>query len=528
MRRWSYCVIIVDNFLTYNILINKQMEKRRSGILLHITSLPSSYGIGDLGPGAYGFVDFLSQAQQAYWQLLPLNPTITVCGNSPYSSVSAFAGNSLLISPDLLIEDGLLIESDLRDIPCFEQNRCDYDSVISFKLGLFEKAFANFKASARLRKKYERFCKENSGWLEDYALFIVIKNSLGGKMWSQWPKDLIDRNKNALNAVKKQHKQDIEKEKFLQFIFYSQWFKLKDYCRKKSVFLIGDIPIYVNFDSADVWANPEIFKLNKQKQPVFVAGVPPDYFSNTGQLWGNPVYNWDVLKKTGFKWWIKRLSHTLRLFDIVRIDHFRGLVAFWQVASTEKTAIKGRWIKAPCVDFFKAALKHFSSSAIIAEDLGIITPDVRKVMKQFGFPGMRVLLFAFGEDNPKHLYLPHNYVENCLVYTGTHDNNTIKGWFEREASPDDKKRLFSYIGREVWPPELNWELIRLAMASIADVAIFPLQDVLCLGQEAKMNRPGTLDGNWQWRVTPEQLNPSISNRLAEMTTIYARASSKPR
>jgi len=502
------------------------VNKRGSGILLHITSLPSPYGIGELGEWAYNFVDFLSLAEQSYWQLLPLNPTSTVCGSSPYSSISAFAGNSLLISPDLLVEDGLLSPQDIQDRPVFEQARCDYHRVTSFKEELFQKAYDNFKSDKRARKPYEHFCRESACWLDNYAFFVVIKRSLGGKAWSRWPKELRDRDKKALDAVAKERSDEIEKEKFLQFLFYKQWFGLKEYCRKSHIRLIGDIPIYVSYDSVDVWSHPEIFKLDKNKQPSFVAGVPPDYFSKTGQLWGNPVYRWNVLKKSGYKWWLNRLAHTFELFDIVRIDHFRGLVAFWQVAANETTAINGRWVRVPSVDFFTALLKAFPGLPIIAEDLGTITPDVRKLMKKFGFPGMRVLLFAFGEDNPEHLYLPHNFVENCMVYTGTHDNNTIKGWFERETTVDDKRRMFGYLGREVYPPELNWELIRLAMMSVADITIFPIQDALGLGEEARMNRPATSDGNWQWRILPGQLNSSLARRLAEMTTTYGRAKSR--
>jgi 4-alpha-glucanotransferase len=316
----------------------------------------------------------------------------------------------------------------------------------------------------------------------------------------------------------------LEREKFLQYLFFKQWFSLKKYCNDKGIRLIGDIPIYVNYDSVDVWTHPDLFKLDKDKKPTFVAGVPPDYFSKTGQLWGNPIYRWDILKKTGYRWWFQRIGHNLLLFDTLRLDHFRGFVGFWEVPSTEGTAINGKWVKAPAVDFFKALLKKFPAHSIIAEDLGVITPDVKEVVNRFGFPGMRILQFAFGEDLPTHPYLPHNYLPNTIVYTGTHDNNTTRGWFDNEATPEDKKRLYRYLGREISPEECPKELHRLAMVSVANTVIVPVQDLLGLGEEAKMNRPSVAHGNWEWRLLPDQLDSSSTERLREMTTIYGRAS----
>jgi 4-alpha-glucanotransferase len=323
--------------------------------------------------------------------------------------------------------------------------------------------------------------------------------------------------------MREECERDLEKEKVLQYLFFKQWDALKQHCNQKGIRLLGDLAIYVSLDSADVWAHPGIFKLDEEKKPSFVAGVPPDYFSKTGQLWGNPVYRWDVLKQTGFEWWVRRMTHHLRLFDAVRIDHFRGLVAYWEVPAGEKTAIPGKWVEAPADDFFQTLLSRCSPLPILAEDLGLITPDVKEVLDRFGFPGMKVLLFAFSEDHPMHPYLPHTYEKNCLVYTGTHDNNTLRGWFEKEASPEDRRRLFRYLGREVPSGEVPWELIRLGMMSVADLMILPMQDLLGLGQDARMNRPSIAEGNWEWRLLAEQLHSTAAQRLREMTEIYGRA-----
>ncbi len=499
------------------------MNKRGSGILLHVTSLPSPYGIGDLGPWAYQYADFLSQTKQSYWQVLPLNPTYPAYGNSPYSSISTFAGNTLLISPDLLSEEGLLSKTELEAKPSFSENRCEYSKVIPYKERLFEHVYDHFKKTHKGWDVFEAFCSKHSSWLEDFSLFAVIKKRLKGQVWNEWPKALRDREPQALEVIRKENRDELVKEKFLQYLFLKQWCSLKDYCNQRGVQLLGDLPIYVNFDSADVWTNPHLFKLDEAKRPSFVAGVPPDYFSETGQLWGNPVYQWDTLREKGFDWWIKRMAHHFDLFDIVRIDHFRGLVSYWEVPAAEKTAINGKWVDVPVEDFFNALLKRFFSLPIIAEDLGLITPAVREVLHHFGFPGMKVLLFAFSEDHPMHPYLPHTYGANFLAYTGTHDNNTVRGWFEREAIPDDKRRLFRYLGGNVPVSELHWAMIRLAMMSVANMVIFPMQDILGLGEEARMNRPSIGEGNWEWRLLPGQLTPAVTQRLLEMTKIYGRA-----
>jgi 4-alpha-glucanotransferase len=499
------------------------MDRRGSGILLPILSIPSPYGIGDFGPGAYKFADFLTEAKQSFWQIVPLTPTDPKLGNTPYNSFSAFAGNKLLISPDLMLQEGLLKKEDTKPIPPFQKNRIDYPEVIRYKEKIFDRAYDYFKAERKNEHEHEKFYSENSSWLEDYSLFIAAKVHFKGQVWSAWPPEIRDRQPKALQELREEFHDIIEKEKFIQYLFFKQWFMLKNYCNQKEIQIIGDIPIYVHYDGVDVWKNPTIFKLDEEKKPLFVAGVPPDYFSETGQLWGNPVYRWDVLKENDYAWWIQRMEHTLTLYDWVRIDHFRGFVAYWEVPAGEKTAINGRWVPGPAEDFFSTLLKRFPKLPIIAEDLGVITEDVREIMQRFNLPGMRVLLFAFDETLPTNPYAPHNHVKDCVVYTGTHDNNTIKGWFEKEATPEDKKRLSSYIGRQVSSNSIHWELIRLAIMSVANTAIIPVQDILGLGEEARMNKPATTEGNYKWRLSTEQLTPSIARKLLEMTEIYGRA-----
>jgi 4-alpha-glucanotransferase len=499
------------------------MNRRGSGILLHITSLPSPFGIGDLGPWAYRFAELLSQTKQSFWQILPLNPTSAIWGNSPYSSPSAFAGNTILISPESLVEEGLLSRSDIEAPPRSAGNRVDYKSATKYKWRLFSIAYKNFKEKWEGNSEFGKFCSDNSHWLENYALFVALKEYFNGRAWDEWPIELRDREEKTIRELKEKLRDKIETEKFLQYIFFKQWFSIKTYCTGKNIQIIGDIPIYVSHDSSDVWANPEIFNLDEEKKPALVSGVPPDCFSKIGQLWGTPVYRWEVLKESEYSWWIKRIEHNLRLFDILRLDHFRGFVSYWEVPAGEKTAINGKWVEAPARDFFSALLKHFKRLPIIAEDLGVVTPDVKEIMNQFGFPGMRLLIFAFGSDFPKSSYLSHNHIENCLVYTGTHDNNTIRGWFRKEASPLDKERFFKYIGRRAREKEIHLEFIRLAMMSPANISIISMQDVLGLGEESRMNLPSTPRGNWQWRLIPDQITPLLTERLREMTETYGRA-----
>lgn len=499
------------------------MRRRGSGILLHITSLPSAYGIGDLGPEAYRFVDFLVETKQSFWQVLPVNPTNTAHGNSPYSSDSAFAGNLLFISPEVLVQSGLLSPDEISSPP-FPAEQVEYGRVTDYKETLLTHAFEKHKAQLERDHAFQKFCQQQAFWLEDYTLFKALKQHYNGQVWSEWPQEIRDREERALHEAKEEFQEHMVKEKWLQYLFFTQWNALQEYSNSRGVQIIGDIPIYVNFDSADVWAHPELFKLGEDKRPICVAGVPPDYFSVTGQLWGNPVYDWERLRQTRYAWWVKRVKHNLSLFNLVRLDHFRGFVAYWEVPAGETTAINGKWIEAPCYDFFSTLLAHCPYLPVIAEDLGLITPDVREVMHRFAFPGMKVLLFAFGSDMPTNPYIPHNYEPNYIVYTGTHDTNTARGWFQQEAQPEDKQRLFAYLGREVSEEQIHRELIRLAMMSVANTVIIPMQDILGLGAEAKMNLPSTTEGNWGWRLLADHVTPPLCEQLRQMTTLYGRKS----
>ncbi len=500
---------------------------RCSGVLLHITSLPSRHAIGDLGSGAYAFADFLARARQSLWQVLPLNPTEGVHGNSPYTSISAFAGNVLLVSPEILVDEGLLRPEEVPSQERHALDRADYLAAALEKRPLLERAYERFRSTGWRRSEYERFRDRNERWLDDYALFLVLKKLFGGDVWSSWPPEFRDRDVTCLGDARSLYAADIDRTCFFQFLFFQQWAALKEYCGGKGVRIVGDIPIYVGYDSADVWTHSSLFKLDPDRKPAFVAGVPPDYFSETGQLWGNPVYDWDALARSGFRWWIDRFAHNLGLFDYVRVDHFRGFVGYWEVGAREKTAVKGRWVKAPADEFFAALRAKLPGFPLIAEDLGIITPDVKAVMARLGIPGMRVLLFAFGEDNPAHPYLPRNYVENCVAYTGTHDNNTARGWFEKEALPEEIERLIRYAGKRITADTVHLELVRLVMESAAGAAVVPMQDVLGLGEEARMNRPAVPHGNWEWRLTRAQIARPVADALALMTEGCGRAPRRP-
>ncbi len=498
------------------------MQKRASGILLHITCLPSKYGIGDFGPQAYSFADFLARARQSYWQLLPLNPISPRDNYSPYNCMSTFAGNTLLISPQLLYRRGLLNKKHIQDCPVFPKARVNYHLVDSYKTKLLDAAYQQFNRLPT-DSKYEQFCSRNESWLEDYAAFAALHRHFRPRPWCNWPAELRDRKKNALKSVETALHDAIEREKFFQYLFFTQWFSLKRYCNKRGIGIIGDIPIYPAYDSADLWSHPHIFRLTGTKKPRFIAGVPPDLFSRTGQLWANPVYNWKALKDTNYSWWFKRISHCLNLFDIVRLDHFRGFVACWQVPAGRRTAVNGRWVKGPGEVFFRRLFRRFPASRFIAEDLGYITDEVRALIDKFALTGMKVLQFAFEGDSIENPHCPRNYPKNFIVYTGTHDNNTIKGWFKKEAKPEQKKNLFDCIGRRVTADKLHWELIRLAEASAADRVIIPAQDILGLGEQARMNCPASGKGNWVWRLQPQQLTPSVGRKLAKLTEIHGRA-----
>ncbi len=496
---------------------------RASGILLHISSLPSRFGIGDLGPEAYRFADFLRRAGQRCWQVLPLCPTDAIHGNSPYNSASAFAGNVLLISPEEMVREGFLEGGNLRGAPSFPEGDIDYPAVSLYKGNLFHKAFEAFRKTGRkYGDDFQAFCDHNAGWLDDHALFTALKRHGRGRAWNHWPRPIRDRMPAALNEVKIRFAEEIGRERFLQFVFYRQWKALKHYVNALGIEVIGDLPIYVHYDSADVWQHPEYFMLGRNKSPAALAGVPPDYFSKTGQLWGNPLYRWDVLKGRRYRWWIDRIVHNLRRFDRVRIDHFRGFVAFWQVSSEARTAVGGKWVKAPAEDFFRTILKRVPRERLIAEDLGFITPDVTQVLEKIGVPGMRVLLFAFEEGMAHSPHAPHNHVRNCVVYTGTHDNNTVRGWFENEAGRGRRRRLFRYLGKRIRAGEAHQVFMRLAMMSVADTVIIPMQDALGLGEEARMNRPSTWTGNWQWRLGRGQLKIGVARDLRMLASTYGR------
>ncbi len=503
------------------------MAKRASGVLLHITSLPSQFGIGDLGPWAYRFANLLAEAGQSCWQVLPIHPTDPLSGHSPYSTTSSMAGNPFLISPELLVAWGLLGREETAPAPEFPRGNCLYEEVIPYKEKLLGKALERFGEKHRLWQEFKAFCEQEKHWLEDHALFTSLKGAHEGKPWVCWPEEFRWRDPEALGRATRELAGEVQEAKALQFLFFRQWEGLKAHCARKGIRLIGDVPIYVNHDSADVWAAPELFQLEKDGNPKVVAGVPPDYFSATGQRWGNPIYRWDLLEKTGFQWWIRRIGQNLRWFHKIRIDHFRGLLGYWEIPASESTAIRGRWVRAPGEALLERILSEFPKESLIAEDLGVITPDVKEAMERFGIPGMRVLQFAFGGDFPQNAYLPHNHSPNCVVYTGTHDNNTMRGWFEREASPQELRRLFLYLGREVSARELPGEMIRLAMGSVAETVILPMQDILGLGEEARMNRPSVAQGNWRWRLDPRLMDPKIFEWLGRLSWVYGRSSQGP-
>ena len=501
---------------------------RTSGILLHPTSLPGPFGIGDLGKEAHRFVDFLADAGLKLWQILPFCPT--GYGNSPYQGLSTFAGNPLLISPEQLVENGFLEPSVLERVPPFPTSRVDFDAVISFKTDLLKKSFDFFegKATPPARQDFEDFISHNASWLEDFALFMALRERQCLILWNQWDEDIRLRKPDALQYWRQRLAPEISYHQYQQWQFFKQWDELKEYCHERGIKLIGDVPIFVALDSAEVWSRPEMFFLDQECQPTVVAGVPPDYFSKTGQLWGNPLYRWDAMKKDGYTWWVERLKAAHNLVDIIRLDHFRGFEKYWELPADEKTAINGRWVPGPGADFFLTVKKALADLPIIAEDLGIITPEVHSLRDQLDLPGMRVLQFAFGSPSGKDPYRPHNYPRHCVVYTGTHDNNTTIGWFreaevttkDKEAMIKERQRALKYLDTDGF--EINWDFIRLALMSIADTAIIPLQDVLGLGSEARMNTPGVTAGNWLWRFTWDMLTDSMQDRLKEMTEIYGR------
>ena len=490
-------------------------QYRACGLLLHLTSLPSPYGIGDVGPAAINWIDKICEAGQSWWQSLPLGPT--GYGDSPYQSLSSFAGNGLLISPDWLIEEGLLRQSECAP-PVFPSGSVDYAAVITFKRRLLKRAWINFQIAGppELRIAFEYFCQAQAHWLEDYALFRVLKEKYNGAWYIEWPADLVQRDPAAMARAKRELTSEIQQVYFAQFLLFRQGERLRQHAQVKGVYLIGDMPFFVSPDSSDVWANPELFLLNEHRRPTFVAGVPPDYFSSKGQLWGNPVYNWEVLRQSGYRWCIDRLRALRAFVDVIRLDHFRGFSAAWHIPAAATTAKTGEWVPGPGADFFNAVKKELGGLPFIAEDLGIITPDVPALRDEFQIPGTRVLQFAFDgqADNP---YLPENFVHNTAVYTATHDNPTSREWYEGLSSVE-RKNFRSYLkSPQSEGAEISWELLRLAWSSGAALAIAPLQDLLNLGAEARMNVPGRADGNWRWRCTSEMLSAAAFSSLRDLT-----------
>jgi 4-alpha-glucanotransferase len=495
--------------------------ERAAGILLHPTSFPGRYGIGDFGDAAYQFVDFLIASKQSLWQILPLGPT--GYGDSPYQSFSAFAGNPLLISPDRLVRDGYLPETAVRSLPLFPKQSVDFGPVIEYKTTLLQQAHEHFLTHGADEQKdaYQAFCSQQSSWLDDFALFMALKNhhvDHEGGVWNTWPREIALREPEAMASWGQKLAHEVDRHKFLQFLFFQQWLSLKAYANERSIQIVGDIPIFVAFDSADVWANPELFYLDETGGPTVIAGVPPDYFSETGQRWGNPLYRWDKMADNGYKWWAARLQMCFTQADIVRIDHFRGFDAYWEIPADEPTAVVGKWIKGPGAAFFQAMRDQLGELPLIAEDLGVITPEVVALRDAFDFPGMKILQFAFGGERNSN-FLPHTFTKNSVVYTGTHDNETVLGWY-RNASQAEQDHIRRYM--QISGQNISWDMNRLAYASVSNTAVAMLQDLMGLGNEARMNFPGKVGGYWRWRYLPHMLTQDIATRLRDMTELYGR------
>lgn len=495
--------------------------ERNAGILLHPTSLPGPYGIGELGQAAFQWVDFLHEARMGLWQIMPLGPT--GYGDSPYQTFSAFAGNPYLVSLENLTAEGLLEPHHLHDAQ-FPHDYVDYGAVIPYKLERLTDSYGVFKARAthEQRERFKRFKDEQAYWLDDYALFMALKEAHGGRPWNEWGEAVRLREPAALDAARVEHADAIERQQYWQWLFNEQWLAVKGYANERDIKIVGDIPIFISFDSADAWANPHLFYLDEAGNPTVVAGVPPDYFSETGQRWGNPLYRWERMKDDGYAWWLSRFKSTLEFVDIIRVDHFRGFEAYWEIPASEPTAVHGRWVEGPGQDLFDTIKRELGELPIIAEDLGVITPGVEALRDDNRLPGMRVLHFAFAgnSDDP---YLPHNYNRNTVVYTGTHDNDTTIGWY-RTVTEKERDKVRRYLARD--GSDIAWDLTRLAFSSVADLAVVPLQDALRLGSEARMNTPGKPAGNWGWRYRQEQLEPWLAPALREMVELYGRSGSE--
>ncbi len=489
---------------------------RQSGVLMHITSLPGPYGVGAMGKSAFSFVDFLKSAGQSYWQILPLSPT--GYGDSPYQSCSAYAGNPYLIDLDLLVQQGLLLQQELTDVCWYDHaHKVNFGIQYNNRMGILRKAYARFRNDRALNA----FCIQNSNWLPDYALYMALKGKFNGAPWTAWDNNLKYRDPEAIWNARQELKKEVRFYSFVQFLFYTQWNDLRAYAHKNGVRIIGDVPIYVPYDSADVWSNPEYFQLDKELKPTAVAGVPPDAFTQDGQLWGNPLYRWDLMKKDGYIWWLSRLRAAGKVYDVVRIDHFRGLEAYWSVPYGHKTAKNGKWVKGPGMDFIKAVKNGLPELEMIAEDLGFLTQEVLELRDNSGFPGMKVLGFAFDSREPSD-YLPHNYTANSVCYTGTHDNMTTRQWFET-ASADAVEYARAYMSLTKKEGDV-WGVIRTALSSVSRICIIPMQDLLVLGGEARMNFPGTQSSsNWTWRAGDDCMSADIAKRLQKLTVLYGRA-----
>jgi 4-alpha-glucanotransferase len=494
-------------------------QPRRSGAICHPTSFPGPHGIGDLGDAAFRFVEWLARGAQTDWQVLPLGPVGP--GNSPYASPSAFAGNALLISLPWLAGDGLLDAASLEHAPAFAASHVDYDAVRAFKLPLLREAFHRFRrgAARALHPAFDAFCAEQQAWLDDYALFMALKEDNGGAAWSAWPPEIALREPSALAAARDRLKDDVRYVQFAQFLVDRQWREVHRYAGQFGARIIGDLPIFVAYDSADVWSHRELFRLDAEGQPTVMAGVPPDAFTAEGQFWGNPIYDWERNAATGYQWWIDRVRSALRQVDVLRIDHFRGFAASWIVPAGAPSAAAGHWVAGPGVSIFRAMERALGALPFIVEDLGLITPDVVALREELGFPGMKVLQFAF-DSGPTNAYLPHNYSPDAVVYTGTHDNQTTIGWF-RSLPEQGRTQVQRYLGRD--GSDIAWDLMRVALASVANWAIVPLQDVMRLDDDARMNTPGSASGNWTWRYAPHQLHEGLADGLREMTETYGRA-----
>jgi 4-alpha-glucanotransferase len=493
------------------------LSERCSGILLHPTSLPSRGGIGDFGPAAHDFVEFLAASRQRLWQILPFGPG--AYGHSPYSSISAFAGNPLLISLERLAEHGWLDSSRVESLPR-GQGDVDFNCVDRVKIPLIRDAAAAFlrKAGNGPRERFERFCRENAWWLEDFVLFVTLRERFQSRMWSEWPSEFAHRESNTLANAREEMRDALDIARVVQFFFFEQWSAVRAHCQRYGIRVIGDVAIFVNYDSADVWTHPDIFRLDQNLQPEVVAGVPPDLFSSTGQRWGNPLYRWDVLARRGYDWWIERMRWATQTCDIVRLDHFRGFESYWEIPANEETAVHGAWVKGPADDLFRALRDALGDLPFIAEDLGMITEEVHALRERLKIPGMRVMQFGF--SNPgAHIYLPHKFSEDCVAYTGTHDNDTTVGWWN-SASDDEHRYASSYLGSQ--DDGVAWALIRAISGSVARFAVFPLQDVLGLDANARMNTPSKPNGNWGWRFCPGALTPQIAEKLAVLAEITDR------